>query len=249
MTLDSKVDGSPIPPVPPKRTKGLKKKESSAEKATKRATRKLAPTNESRVPEVLPFEATLAYVFRGSGGKATAVNAARLVMDMDERFKRLVYAYDTASPTDQTAIRLEDLLEAAEILPNEFLRTIIPALWTRNVDISKIMTAMAQPQLTEAAIKNATTGGSFGFQDRQALLQAGGVFPTKPGMSINIDSSHKTLVQGGTVEIHEGPKLPAFHEDIEFISNSANKTPRQLETATRLLPPPILEAEIVQPGD
>lgn len=245
------MEGKVSPPRPPKKTKGLTKKRTPVEKAATGVKKRLNTTHESKTPEILPFESTLAYVFRGSGGKTTAVNAARLVMHTDERFKRLVYAFDTASPTDQSALRLEDALEACEILPDEFLKTIIPALWTRNVDISKVMAAIAQPQLTEAAIKNATTGGSFGFQDRQALLQAGGLFPAKPGMSINVDASHKTLVQSnsGTVELHEGPKLPAFHEDIEFISVSSQRPQRQLEAAAKLLPPPILEAEIVQPGD
>lgn len=250
IVLDESLE-SKIPPTPPKRAKGLKKKKSESQVASEHANKKLGrPTHANSIPEVLPFEATLAYVFRGSGGKATAINAARLLIHADERFKRLVYAYDNSSTTDQSAIRLEDLCEAAEMSPDEFLAATIPALWKRNVDIGRTIAAISHPAIVEAAIKSATSNGFAAVQDRKMLFDHTGFLPTKAGPSINIDNSHKTLVAGGkSVEISEGLRLPTFNESLKTISSGSAKNAKQIEEAHRLLPaasPEILEAELVQ---
>ena len=44
--------------------------------------------------EILPFQSTLAYAFKSVGGKETAIEAARMVQDEDERFKKITYAWD-----------------------------------------------------------------------------------------------------------------------------------------------------------
>jgi len=204
---------------PKKRTKGakgLRKKNSESkdsQHAAKNAFEKLGrPSNEANIPKILPFEATLAYVFKGAGGKETCINAARLVIDQDERIKRFVYAYDSATGVDKEKIILEDLCSAADITPDELLGLIIPALWKRNVDISKLIAAVHHPEIVEATIQAAK--GPFGMPDRKMLHDHMGFLPLSKGQTINIDASRKTLVAGGKVMIQdEAIGLPSFEQD------------------------------------
>ncbi len=210
---------------------------------------------EIRAAEVLPFEATLAYVFKGSGGKVAAVNAARLLAEDDEKFKRFIYAWDSGTDKDRGAIRLESLCEAAELTPDEFLARIIPALWKRNTDISRVIAAIAQPQVVAATIDVATTGGSFGARDRQMLLEASGFLPSKQS-TISIDNSQKhihanvTDMSSGGKQIQDGPGMPSFSEDItEFTSvvRGAAVDQKLLGSSIPLLPPATLAQDVPVP--
>lgn len=230
-------------PKPPKREAGLKKERTAKEAAGDRAGKKTGrPLDSERTPEVLPFEATLAYVFRNSGGKETAINAARLLIETDPRFKRLVYAYDSASEIDKKSIRLEDLCAAAEVTPDEFLGLTVPALWKRNTDMGRMLAAVSHPQIVETSIQMAKT--PFGIKDRAMIFEHTGFLPTKSGPQINIDNSRKTLNVGkGQVEDTGAPALPSFEEDMGQIAGVV-RDPNQkaLPTATK-------EQEIVVPGE
>lgn len=167
-------------------------------------------SHEEASPSVLPFESSLAYVFRSAGGKETAIAAARLIED-DERFKKLLYAYDTSTERDKSAIRLEDLCAAADITPDAFLGIVISALWKRNVDIGKLLAAMAHPRVVEATIDGAMR--PQGVMDRKMMHDHIGFLPIPKGQVINVDNSSKTLVAGSKVEQISGPGLPTFEED------------------------------------
>ena len=222
----------------PTHTSGLKRHRPPAQAAGDRVKRK--NKGGSQPAETLPFEASLAYVFRNSGGKATAINAARLLED-DPRFKRLTHAYDSLSLKDQDRVRLEDLCEAAEITVNDFLGAVVPALWRRNVDIGKAIAAISHPKVVEATISNAVNGGTFGSGDRRMLFEHIGFLPTKNnGFSVTIDNSQKTLVAG---------TLPSFEETIQ--DTAAITRGGGLRASQRYLPDPkqdvpVPEAEIVQ---
>jgi len=175
--------------------------------------KRLRPT--AHAPEILPFQSTLAYVFHSVGGKETAIEAARLIEDTDERLKKVVYAWDQSTIRTRDTVRLEDLCAAADIAPDEFLGIVIPAIYRRNQDISKLIAAMAQPKVMEATISAAQL--PHGTQDRQMLHQASGFLPTKAGQSINIDNRKQTLVAGGNSGISVEPgvsQLPSFEQDM-----------------------------------
>lgn len=201
-----------------------------------------APHTSAPRLESLPFEATLAYAFRGAGGKATAIEAARLVQHEDIRFQRLVTAYDSQTESDRLHCRLETLCEAAEILPDEFLSIVIPALWKRGVDIGKLIAAVNHPRVVEATAEAAM--GKFGMPDRKMLLDAAGFLPIPKGQQINIDLSHKTLNSGNQREV-SGVGLPSFEVDgidgVHAIRGDASSTRAQLTQAPERLP--ILDAE------
>jgi hypothetical protein len=201
---------------------------------------------------VLPFEPTLAYAFRSIGGKESAIGGARLLAESDQRFLRIITAYDTLSASDQSSIRLEDLCIGAEISPGEFLGLVTKALWERNADIGRLIAAVNHPQVVENTIQHSAS--PFGGGDRRMLLEASGFLPTSKGIAINIDNSKKVLNAGGTTTIEE-VSLPTFEED-------------GLETMTALrgdqtkaLPPPspkqlvqvpngeVMDAEVVQSDD
>jgi hypothetical protein len=185
------------------------------ELAEKRVLKRLGKGDETpkRIdsPAILPFENTLAYAFRHAGGKETAINAARLLVDVNIKFKRFVFAYDSASNTDKQSIVLEDLCRAADMSPGEFLAEAIPALWNRSADIAKITAAIAHPRVVEATIDQSMS--PFGTQEKKMLLEASGFLPTKSG--ITIDNRHQTLIanRGGSVEMGNIPGLPSFEDD------------------------------------
>jgi hypothetical protein len=189
----------------------------------------------------MPFEATLAYAFRSAGGKTTAIEAARLLINDDIRFRRFVEAYDTLSEMDKSTIRLEVLCDASEITPSEFLGATIPALWSRNVDIGKLIASVNHPRVVEATAEAAL--GKFGMPDRKMLLDHAGFLPLPKGQQINIDLSHKTLNTGVDSREVVGVGLPSFESDgieiIHAIRGDASPTQAQLPA-----PSPIIEAEV-----
>jgi hypothetical protein len=201
-------------------------KHDSAVRAHKRLHRGLEPAN---LPEVLPFEASLAYAFRSVGGKRTAIEAARLLIDVDVRFRKLVYAYEVASESDKLSIRLEDLCAAAEIPPADFLAAIVPAMWKRNVDIAKLLAAMAHPEIVAASIDAAKS--PRGVQDRKMMHDALGFLPQPKGLQITMDNRHQSVNIEGK-ESTSGPGLPSFEQDgieiIQAIRGDASVTTKQL---------------------
>ena len=203
-----------------------------------------AKTVEESAPEILPFDATLAYVFRAAGGRQTAINAARLAMESEPRLIKFLYAYDTANFDDQRNFRLEDLCTLAEISPDEFLAAIIPALWRRNVDIGKLIAAINHPKIVEATIKTAQT--PHGVQDRKMLHDHMGFLPLPKGQTINVDNSQRTLIAGGkVVEDVATPGLPSFEECgkemIQVLHGGASAT---TIGGIKTLPPPTKSQEI-----
>lgn len=198
--------------------------------------------------DILPFESTLAFVFKGVGGKQTAVEAARMAQDDDERLKKFVYAWDQATQRDQEKIKLEDLCAAADLRPDDFLGLIMPALYRRNMDISKIISSMAQPKIVEAAVAAAQT--TWGGMDRQMLLSERGFLPTKGGQQINIDNRKQTLVagNGGKVSVEDGVSgLPSFEQDaIEGAQSLRND--EGTGSVRKLLPAPRESQDVQVPG-
>lgn len=161
--------------------------------------------------EPLPFQATLAFAFRGVGGKATAIEGARLVQN-DVRFSRLVYAWEQLSASDRTEIRLEDLCATAEITTEEFVGLVVPALWRRNVDIGKLVGGFAIAPVVEAVAQRAQ--GAFGMPDAKMILDMNGLLPTSKGVQVNIDNSKKTLNVTKGVDLSEAPGMPSFETSV-----------------------------------
>lgn len=193
-------------------------------------------------PPIMPFEHTLAFAFRSSGGKETAISGARLVDD--PRFQKMAWAWDQATERDKTVLILEDLCVAAEITPDEFLGTVLTALWKRSVDIAKLTAITAHPRIVEATIEHAQ--GQWGNADRRMLLDHAGFLPMPKGQTINVGVDARSTVQVAT-EVQVGKGLPSFEEDGKKINTAVRTELRRLEEA----PAPIsiklepVEAEFV----
>lgn len=190
--------------------------------------------------EVLPFEPTLAYAFRSIGGKESAIGGARLLAETDQRFLRIVVAYDSLSTANKGTTRLEDLCAGAEITPGEFLGLVTTALWERNADIGRLIAAVNHPKVIESTIQHSQS--PFGGGDRKMLLEAAGFLPTSKGVSINIDNSKKTLnTSGGTTTI-ESVGLPTFEQDgMELMTAIRGDQ-------TKALPPPTPQQAVLVPS-
>ncbi len=193
-------------------------------------------------PAPIPFENTLAFAFRSSGGKLTAINGARLVDD--ERYRKLVWAFDTATDRDKDYVSLEDLCQAAEIPPDEFLGTVISSMYKRNIDIGKLTAMASHVKVVEATIQSATIPGPMGMPDRKMLLDHVGFLPKAgPGININMDSRTQVVSNGGSVEVSKTKGLPSFEDDGKLIHEAV----RASERINLALPAPeeIKEAEFV----
>jgi len=241
------------------KARGIRKKQDAQAAADKAVEKTGGKKPFGLLPplEILPFQSTLAYAFKSVGGKETAIEAARMVEGEDERFKKITYAWDNASLRDRDTVRLEDLCAAADLTPDEFLGAVIPVIYRRNQDISRIIAAMAQPKVLEATIQAAQT--QFGSLDRQMLHQASGFLPTKAGQQINIDNRKQTLVAGGKVSSVEpgAAGLPSFEQDMiegsKTLRGDAGATsvsqlrlPAAKEEQAVSVPGEILEAEPVE---
>lgn len=221
------------------------------ETAKERAAARLQNPDFTAAPTpTLPFESTLAYVFRTAGGKETAINAAKLLAPTDERFKRFAYAYDMASVQDRQALSLEDLCEMSDISPSEFLGLIIPALYQRNIDIGKLIQAISHPKIVEATAEAAQK--PFGTQERKFMLESTGFLPSSKGINLNFDQRKQSVNISQSSE--EGVvALPSFESDNIEITTALRASPplRQLpppkESEAVIVPsePEVLEAEFV----
>ena len=201
--------------------------------------------------EILPFQSTLAYAFRNPlEGRKLRLKQHEIVQDDDERFKRITHAWDEASIRDRDSVRLEDLCAAAEITPDEFLGAVIPVIYRRNQDISRIIAAMAQPKVLEATIQSAQT--QWGSLDRQMLHQASGFLPTKArAADPNIRNNRKqTLVAGGKVSSVEpgAAGLPSFEADMIEGSKTLRGDAGASSVSQLRLPAPKAEQAVLEPG-
>lgn len=227
-------------------------KEHAAKNAKEKVDKKFGkgdePPKSLAAPTLLPFENTLAFAFRNSGGKETAINAARLLQDQDIRFKKFVYAYDIATTRDKETITLESLCAAAGLTPADFLAEIVPALWRRSVDIGKITAAIAHPMVVEATI--AQSMSPFGTQEKKMLLESIGFLPTSKG--ITIDNRHQTLINH-SVGVEHVPGLPSFEDDgiessrtirgDESVGTIPEAKPKLIEASEDILDAEIIEME------
>lgn len=149
----------------------------------------------SKLPTVLPFISSLAFVYRHVGGVPAAIEAARLVAEKDERFKMLVYTYDECPESSKEKLKLEVLCSQYSITQGDFIGMTMSAMHERNLDIGNMIASASHPRIVEATVENATRAN--GFMDRQMMHQHSGFIPTAKGTSITIDNSKKVLNAGG----------------------------------------------------
>ena len=239
----------------PKNRKPIEKKVGISTPAGEAAAAKITPPSLLSLPP-LPFESTLSYVFRNSGGKEAAVEAARLVLEnngADVRFQRFISAYDSLTYTDRQTIKLESLLAAADLSPSDYLREVIPALFQRNIDIGRLIAAVNHPRVVEASIASAELPS--GVQDRKMLHEHMGFVQPAKGINIGIDNRRQSVsINGGQAEGGGAIGLPSFEEEGVSLTQalrgdaSKNSVGRALPAPTQAqivsVPEDIIDAEV-----
>ncbi len=172
------------------------------------------PAPAPNVPAPTPFDSTLAFAFRSIGGKQTAIEACRILADDGlDPYKRIVFAWDSASETDREEVRLEDLCKAAEIAPHKFIGDVAGALFHRKNDIAKLMIAANHDRIVEAAINTAASPSSFTHNDRRMMLEQSGLIAAKgPSIAVTQTNTQQVALQvKNTIGIKGG--LPSFEEE------------------------------------
>ncbi len=161
---------------------------------------------ENSVLRPMPFDSSLSYAFRMVGGIETAIAGARLVRG-DERFAKLLWAWENLGERERRGVKLEDLLAGCEIGAAEFLGFVVPEIYRRNVDMAQLVAAVNHPRIVEAAVVAAQM--TDGFSDRKMLLESSGFLPKGQGVVINNNNAvdnRSVNLSGG----HAGSGLPAF---------------------------------------
>lgn len=209
----------------------------------------------SKLPVVLPFNSTMAFIYRHVGGVSAAIEAARLVAEKDERFKLLVYTYDECAESDKHKLKLEVLCGQAAITQGDFIGMTMAAMHERNLDIGNMIASAAHPRVVEATIENAQRAN--GFMDRQMLHQHSGFIPTAKGTSITIDNSRKTLNAGGPggsvqqIPSAEGGAtrlgLPSFEDETMSATRAIRGDAGMGAVGQKALPAPKAEQVVIVP--
>lgn len=226
----------------------------SNEEATRKghvgaARRAGVPVVSDGNPEQLPFQATLAFAFRGAGGKATAVEYARLAAPIDERFLRFITAFDKLSASDQKEVRLEDLCKVAEILPHEFLGGVAAIAHKYNVDVGNMIAAIHHPQIVQATVDSALS--PFGTEDRKMLHSHVGFLPQGKGSTVNVPIQINQSAEPGKTSISQGAsasQLPRFESSTRDLAQIVRGDAATGKTGTKQIAAPveIVDAEIVE---
>lgn len=206
----------------------------------------------SKLPTVLPFNSTMAFIYRHVGGVPAAIEAARLVAEKDERFKLLVFTYDECAESDKHKLKLEVLCGQAAITQGDFIGMTMSAMHERNLDIGNMIASAAHPRVIEATIENATKAN--GFMDRQMLHQHSGFIPTAKGMTIINDNSRKTLNAGSPMQqipATEGGSMrlgmPSFEDETMQATRAIRGDAGVSSVGQKALPAPTEAQAVVVP--
>ena len=205
----------------------------------------------SKLPTVLPFISSMAFIYRHVGGVPAAIEAARLVAEKDERFKMLVYVYDECPDSDKPRLKLEVLCSQSNITQGDFIGMAMAAMHERNLDIGNMIASAAHPRVIEATVENATRAN--GFMDRQMLHQHHGFIPTAKGTSITIDNSKKVLNAGGAPQtpLTEGSVtrlgMPSFEEETMSATRAVRGDAGMGFVGQKQLPAPTVEQTVLVP--
>ncbi len=118
----------------------------------------------------MPFRVGLNYFATYlPGGRETMMELARL--SDRETVQNVATLYAQLSAEKQRTIVIEELCIAASVSPVDFISAVTSVAYTVNMDISRLLASLAQPEVVQAAIDRAkdTEGG---HADRKMLLQA-----------------------------------------------------------------------------
>ena len=154
----------------------------------------------------LPFDIPLNMVLRGVGGFEGALQYAAMLAQSDERYMRLMYLVENASPSDRKVLKAGDWLKAADIDPSDFVGDMARMAYKMNADAGAFIAAVAHPQIVQAAVKSAKKVKG-GVKDREMLFKAVGFLPVPKSANIHLHAN--TAV----VEKEETVGMPSFEAD------------------------------------
>ena len=164
-----------------------------------------------------------ARIVRGAGSVDLAIEALR--GDDSEDAQSFIAKYDSISASDRTRLKLEEIFTAADLTARRFVEVVTGALMQQSGDITKMMVAVAQPEVTQATIHAATRevpvldleGNLLGYRPGDVKAQeifhkATGFLPPPKGVEItyNFDQRKQTAILNGDDE--EKEELPSMDE-------------------------------------
>lgn len=136
------------------------------------------------------------------GGKQSMIDLARL--SDRENVRNVALLYDQMGVNDRGRVILDELCAGALVSTSDFIGAVASVAHAQSMDASKMIAALAQPKVLEAAIARANDGDG-GHADRKMLLQVTGLLPTPSGARIAIDNRSQAFA--GAVAGSNGPSF------------------------------------------
>lgn len=153
----------------------------------------------------LPFRVGLNYFASFlPGGRETMMGLARLADR--QNVQHVAMLYEELSADRRETFVIEELCKAAEVSPTDFISAVTAVAYSVNMDISRLLASLAQPEVVQAAIER-SKNLEGGHADRKMLLQAQKFLPVG---SVNI--SQKQVAVAGA-QANAEASGPSF-EDI-----------------------------------
>jgi len=131
----------------------------------------LRVTRAGRSPVIHPWQpGTLEFALRSiRGGKTKFMDLASQAIQFDDRVELVVQQWNRLTAWQRRITPLEDLCEAADITPGEFLGVVVRAAFEFSRDIAPLLVAAAFPGVVQSTIQRAKTIN--GHQDRRILFE------------------------------------------------------------------------------
>lgn len=175
---------------------------------------------------------TLDYAFRKVGGRAAAIELARLVSGLDSRLRGLVDGYDSLTPSQRKhkARLLEELCIENGIDPSEFLGVCTAVAHRYQLDTASILASVELEAVVQAGVEQAKT--PHGVADRKLIYEHSTFTPVRgPGVAVQINNTpqqtgvalpeFRSLSEIALQAIQRAALPPAPEEKEDFIDATA----------------------------
>lgn len=192
----------------------------------------ITPTLDAMLAEakiILPPNDSIGSIARVIEGKELVLLVCRNAAHESKPLLRFIHAweilhevplpYSTAVENEWRQPTWEEVCHYADVEIGEFLGAFMTAAHNYGVRQARVVLDFSLSRVVAAAAENAIEGGSKGFQDRQLLLQAGGLVATG-GTTVNVNQQTLNVTPGanqGLPSWNDSRKLLEAINDDDFV--------------------------------
>jgi hypothetical protein len=160
-------------------------------------------------------------------------------MSDHEKVQAVWHQWSQLQAKDRAKVVIETLCRNVDLAPADFLGEITRVGFTANMDISKLIAVMGQPEAVAAMVKNAKDRKN-GFRDRELLFQTTGLVQKGSGPTFNVSANATAKTQTAVVLDENARGLPSFEETVL----KATKAVRSPAAAQAVIEAPAEEPDV-----